>query len=74
MVNQTVEYVADQHNLAALIERLNSASALALDIETINWWDRDAERVALVQLGFREDATSPIRVAIIDALVGMDLS
>lgn len=74
MVNQTVEYVADQHNLAALIERLQAVTALALDIETINWWDRDAERVALVQLGFREDAASPIRVAIIDALVGMDLS
>jgi hypothetical protein len=74
MVNQTVEYVADQHNLAALIERLQAVTALALDIETINWWDRDAERVALVQLGFREDAASPIRVAIIDALAGMDLS
>lgn len=75
MVNQTVEYVGDQHNLTALIERTKSVSALALDIETINWWDREAERVALVQLGFREgDAASPIRVAIIDALAGLDLS
>lgn len=76
MVNQTVEYVGDQNKLAAMIERINSASVLALDIETINWWDRDAERVALVQLGFREwnDPTSPIRVAIIDALAGLDLS
>ena len=76
MVNQTVEYVGDQNKLAELIERIKSVSALALDIETINWWDRDAERVALVQLGFREadDPALPIRVAIIDALAGIDLS
>lgn len=76
MVNQTVEYVGDQNNLAAMIERINSASVLALDIETINWWDREAERVALVQLGFREgdDPASPIQVAIIDPLAGLDLS
>ncbi|MGH9802957.1 MAG: ribonuclease D [Blastocatellia bacterium] len=76
MVNQTVEYVGDQNKLAAMIEGINSASVLALDIETINWWDREAERVALVQLGFRQgsDPTSPIRVAIIDALAGIDLS
>lgn len=76
MVNQTVEYVGDQNKLAELIERIKSVSALALDIETINWWDREAERVALVQLGFREadDPALPIRVAIIDALAGIDLS
>ena len=75
MVNQTVEYIVDQHNLAKLIERLKAVPALALDIETINWWDREAERVALVQLGFREGGeASPIRVAIIDALAGIDLS
>lgn len=76
MVNQTVEYVGTQDKLVAMIERINSASALALDIETINWWDREAERVALVQLGFRESGNpaEPIRVAIIDPLVGLDLS
>lgn len=75
MVNQTVEYIGDQNNLAKLVERLKAVSALALDIETVNWWDREAERVALVQLGFREgDEASPIRVAIIDALAGIDLS
>lgn len=75
MVNQTVEYVGNQQNLTNLIERLKSVSALALDIETINWWDREAERVALLQLGFRDgDAASPIRVAIIDALAGLDMS
>lgn len=81
MVNQTVELVGDQSKLATIIERISSASALALDIETINWWDRDAERVALIQLAYREGNGSagskaglPIRVAIIDALAGIDLS
>lgn len=76
MVNQAVEYVGDQNKLAEVIEQIKSVSALALDIETINWWDRDAERVALVQLGFREanDPALPIRVAIIDTLAGIDLS
>ncbi|HQR35691.1 MAG TPA: hypothetical protein PLK30_23335 [Blastocatellia bacterium] len=81
MVNQTVEFVEDQNKLATIIERISSASALALDIETINWWDRDAERVALIQLAYREGDGSamgntalPIRVSIIDPLVGVDLS
>ena len=81
MVNQTVEYIGDQNALAKLIERIKPASALALDIETINWWDREAERIALIQLAYREEsgpkrncATSPIHVVIIDALAEFDLS
>jgi hypothetical protein len=50
---------------------LNSAPALALDIETVNWWNRDAERVALIQLAFRE--ARQLRVAVIDALAGFAL-
>jgi len=57
--------------LTALLARLNSASALALDIETVNWWNRDAERVALIQLAFRE--ARRLRVAVIDALAGFAL-
>lgn len=76
MVSQTVEYIGKQQTLAEVIERIKNASAIALDIETINWWDRDAERVALVQLAFREhdDTQLPIRVAVIDPLVGVDLN
>ncbi|MBS1786181.1 MAG: ribonuclease D [Acidobacteria bacterium] len=81
MINQTVEYIGDQNKLTGLIKRIKSVSALALDIETINWWDRDAERVALIQLAYREDpsskailAESPIQVVIIDALAEFDLS
>ncbi len=81
MVNQTVEYVGDQNRLSELVERIRSVSVLALDIETINWWDRDAERIALVQLAYRESeshlgskAALPIQVAIVDPLAGIDLT
>lgn len=80
MVTQTVEYVGNQKKLAELIERIGSASTIALDIETMNWWDRDAERVALIQLAYRDNGSKagnvmiPIQVAIIDPLTGIDLS
>lgn len=72
MVDHKVEYIGDQAALVAMVERINSAPVLALDIETINWWDRQAERVALIQLGFREEGRA--QVAVIDALAGLDLS
>lgn len=56
-------------DLTSLVARLDSAPALSLDIETINWWDRQVERVALIQLAFREDAH--LQVAVIDALAGL---
>jgi len=71
-ITHTVEYIGEQNSLAAMVERINAAPALALDIETINWWDRAAERVALVQLAFREKER--IYVAVIDALTGFDLT
>jgi hypothetical protein len=72
----TVEYIGDQHSLAAMIGRIQTAPVLALDIETINWWNRDAERVALVQLAFREEGReeSPVQAVVIDALAGLDLN
>jgi hypothetical protein len=68
----TVEYIGEQGSLAAMIGRIEAAPALALDIETINWWDRQAERVALVQLAFREE--DRIHALVIDALTGLDLT
>lgn len=70
MFNHTVEFVNDKSALSAAIERVNAAQAFALDIETINWWDRELERVSIIQLGFRENGE--IRVVIIDALAGFD--
>jgi hypothetical protein len=71
MFTHIVELINDKSLLAAITGRVNNVAAFALDIETINWWDRDAERVSLVQLAFREDGR--MRVAVIDALAGFDL-
>lgn len=71
MLNYTTEYIGERRSFAAVLERLSAAEALALDIETVNWWDREAERVALIQLAFREGSQS--RVVVIDALAGLDL-
>jgi len=70
VLDHIVEIINDQSALAAIVERLNTASVIALDIETANWWDRESERVSLVQLAFRENGE--MRVAVIDALAGFD--
>src|SRR5262249_22855066 len=70
MFNHTAEFISDGTALSAAIERLNDATAIALDIETINWWDRELERVSLIQLAFRENGE--MRVIVIDALTGFD--
>lgn len=71
MLNHTVQFINDKSALSAVVERINAASAIALDIETINWWDRESERVSLIQLAFREN--NEMRVAVIDAMAGFDL-
>ncbi|HYP00853.1 MAG TPA: hypothetical protein VER76_11735, partial [Pyrinomonadaceae bacterium] len=63
--------ISNPQELTALVARLALAPALALDIETVNWWDRRVERVALIQLAFREG--SRLRVAVIDALAAFSL-
>lgn len=68
MLNYTVEFIENSAQLSALAPRLNEAEVIALDIETINWWDREAERVSLIQVAFRE--AGEMRVAVIDALSG----
>lgn len=71
VLDHLIELISDQPALTAIAERIASAPALALDIETINWWDRVAEQVALIQLAFREPERP--HVAIIDVLAGLDL-
>lgn len=71
MLDFSTEMVGGPRELSALAGRLGSATALALDIETVNWWDREAERVSLVQLAFREQGR--VRVAVVDALAAHDL-
>jgi hypothetical protein len=73
--SQNIQLISDQTALEGLIAELGRAPALALDIETINWWERERERIALVQFAFREDERSDRepRVVVIDALAEIDL-
>lgn len=71
MLDFSIKLINEQQGLASLAVRLDSAPALALDIETVDWWNREAERVALIQLAFREGRQ--LRVAVIDTLAGCDL-
>ncbi|MEP7270312.1 MAG: ribonuclease D [Acidobacteriota bacterium] len=71
MLENTFALIDSQPALHSMLEEMRTARAVALDIETINWWDRANEKVALIQLAFRgADGT---RVMIIDALAGLDL-
>ena len=71
MLDFRIKLVSSAPDLSSLVTRLDAAPALALDIETVNWWDRHVEQVSLIQLAFREGRQ--LRVAVIDALAGLDL-
>ncbi len=65
-----IAFINDQSRLTAFGDSLASVSALALDIETINWWHPQTERVALIQLAYR--LNRELRVAVIDTLAPLD--
>lgn len=67
----SVELVNNQTKMERLIDRLAAPSVIALDIETVNWWNRHQERIALVQIAFRTEKQP--KVAVIDALAELDL-
>lgn len=69
-LSHRVSFINDQLRLKTLSNSLGSVSALALDIETINWWNPQAERVALIQLAYRSG--NELRVAVVDALAPLD--
>jgi ribonuclease D len=71
MFDHAVEFIQQPEQLALLAERALNAKALALDIETVNWWDRQREQVALLQLAFRTEEKT--EVAIVDTLALRDL-
>ncbi len=75
MFDHAVQFIQQPEQLASLAERLLHAKAMALDIETVNWWDRQREQVALLQLAFRplESEEEKIEVVIIDTLALRDL-
>lgn len=65
-----ISFITDQQRLTTLSQNLESVSALALDIETTDWWSPQAERVSLIQLAYREG--EELRVAVVDALAPLD--
>lgn len=71
MLDFSLRLISSPQALTSLAARLDSSPALALDIETVNWWDRQSERVSLIQLAFREEGR--LRVAVIDALAELPL-
>lgn len=66
-----IEFINNQSALDRLIPVLNQTDVIALDLETIEWWDKRREKVALIQLAFRVD--NSIKVAVIDALANLNL-
>ena len=67
-----LELVNSQTKLSALAANLKMIPIIALDIETVDWWDKYRERIALVQIAYRT-AEQGIKVAVIDALAKLDL-
>jgi hypothetical protein len=72
MSDYTIELINEQTKLARLVDRIALLPVIALDIETVNWWNRHRERVALIQIAFRAERRQP-QVVIIDALAKLDL-
>lgn len=66
----TLKIIKDAGELERLSELLVTLTAFALDIETIEWWNRHRERIALIQIAFR--AKEKIKVFVIDALADFD--
>lgn len=71
MIDFDLEFIDTETSLKQLVARLDDAPAFALDIETINWWDRAREAISIIQIAFRHQGT--LQVAVIDALAGFDL-
>jgi hypothetical protein len=67
----TLEFIKEQSRLIKLAKTLIQIPAFALDIETIDWWNRHQERIALIQIAFRYNGQP--KVAVIDALAGFSL-
>jgi hypothetical protein len=67
----TLEFIKEQSRLKKLSETLIRTTAFALDIETIDWWNRHQERIALIQIAFRYKGQ--FKVAVIDTFAEFDL-
>jgi hypothetical protein len=70
MPDYTIELITEQTKLTKLVDNLALVPVIAIDVETINWWNRHQERIALIQIAFR--TTRHPKVAIIDTLGKLD--
>lgn len=71
MTRHAIEQISTGEELSRLVGRLDEAPAMAIDIETIDWWSRESERISVVQIAFREEST--IVVAIVDLLARLSI-
>jgi hypothetical protein len=67
----TLGFINEQSRLIKLCEALIQTTVFAIDIETVDWWNRHQERIALIQIAFRYKRQ--FKVAVIDTLAGFDL-
>ncbi len=72
MADYSIEVINNQAKLENLVERLARVSFFALDIETAEWWNRQREKIALIQIAFHARGGG-IKVVIIDPLAGLEL-
>ena len=68
----TLELIKSNQKLGRVADALRAQSVFAVDIETTEWWNRQREQIALIQIAYREDQKP--KVAIIDALAGLTLN
>jgi hypothetical protein len=66
MMDFLIQLINEPVSFGRLIERLANVRVFGLDLETVEWWNRERERIALVQIAYR--VNGEIKVAVIDAL------
>lgn len=72
MLEHRIHFIDSLEELIESVGWLDRANAFALDIETINWWDRDAERVSLIQLALRMDGVPVVLLIDTLAVIGLE--
>ena len=70
MLDFSLKLINTQPELRSLTQRLEATPSLALDIETVNWWDRRIEQIALIQIAYRDNRQ--LKGVGLDALSGLD--
>lgn len=67
----SVKLVSTTEDMVAFQAAMTDISLIALDIETAYWWDKSAEKVALIQIAV--PTAQGIQVWVIDCLAKLDL-